>query len=785
MDRRVILEAAHHFRPVDVENLGLFPQAGDEALTADWLGTARYAGLEITQDGANAIRIEKGRVYIDNKQFTLDAGTTKSLVAEKPLLAGEKRVVILAAQGQPNQPAAAISRNATVTVPNESGPGTVKQVTPVQAAPYLYNALAIAVIAGPLGTQETDPAVPDNAIPFARVVLDLDGIVTYRQMLERRSRKVVELDASVDLLSARQDVTDSEVAALRNTLVSIEQQLRRVGSQAAIEQLAYDMGLIKDILDVDDVGAPYALDRFNDAGETNTAHIDYNARIDNGLQFPYANVNRAPLALFNPNDPKYRHANAGVLFPAYDTVIGHAVHSTGQKQALGGTVTEQVELKQMTRTRVRVRYGNYFHYHYHRLANFHPLRGVADIAWRIFAKHGEVLAYPYGYYTNVFSWWRPHFHKRVYVDTVTEAYDVWQKVDKTIEGVIKFQSWQQSQERYIPAVRLAIYDWEPTAEITLALCEFREDGNPDHNRVLATKTLTAAAFQRYQEGNAETMTRFAFDVPPFARIGPIGYVTSCVGQVNVGMASGDQFLGGNYGESTDGRYYVGSILKDMAHAVEFARFRSTTMDARLLNLNLDGGIQNADIICPATTPKNTSVKFEVNSGGGWKMLAQVPADPNAQPTETDEIFGNGTTATYDHRAFLTGNEWVMPVLELGNAEATVFRSDVVLHHVSVVRIVPGAPAWVRIKHTIRIAGYDPAYHTLDAYVKHGATLAATVNEAGPPTIVEVPGNNAVDVTWTFTVDPADNQYEVHTLGTTSNAAKQMTGIQAYSRPEAA
>jgi hypothetical protein len=784
MFRRVVAEQDQHFRIDDVTNLNLFPQQGAEQTTKDWLGTLRYRGLTVVKDNSNQVTVAVGAAYIDYRQFALTAPWQVTLTDEKPLIAGQKRVVILSAQGSPDIPAPAVTRDKTVEVPDGNG-GSVVQDTTQSTAPYVENKVLVAKIAGGLSTQEVEPSVPANVVPFCRIVLDLNGIVGDPVMLtSHRINSVSELDAMINQQGRRIDNMWDEVLALRSDLVGLQGWLRSTVSHETIGQLIYDVATLKDMQDIDDAGAPYAIDRFERASESATGHPDFKGRVtDQGFQLPYANENRSALALYNVNDPRYMHANAGVLFPAYDPVVGFAVHSSGDTMPLGGTVTQSLELVQMTRTRVRVRYGGYFHYHYLNVAAYHPLRGTTDVVHQVFCKHNEVLAYPVGFFATAYLLWASIFRPRVIVDTYQEPYDVWQKTDVTMNGVIKAQSWLQSQERYVPALRLGITAWEAGSEVTIAACEFGEDGMPDPKKVLATKTLTAAAFQKYVPGDVSTMTRFAFAVPIFNKRARFGYITSVTGQVTIGKASGDRFTGGNSFESTDGNLFVASILNDHAFAVEYCNFRMTSFEARLANLNLDGGIQNVDIVAPATVPDNCSAKFRTFSSGAWKEVAQVPEDPAAVATETDEVFGNGLTATYDFQVLLSGNEWVMPVLDLGNSEVTVFRSDDDWHHVGIVRDVPAGPTWVRVRARARIAGYDAVRHTLDAWIQHGATLATQKLKDGAPTVTPVPGNNAVDVEWTFTVDPDGNKYQLHITGATNNIAFPLTMLQIYSTVE--
>ncbi|MEZ5782067.1 MAG: hypothetical protein R3D70_10625 [Rhizobiaceae bacterium] len=298
-----------------------------------------------------------------------------------------------------------------------------------------------------------------------------------------RINTVTELDAMLNQQGRRVDTMWDEILALRSDLVGIQQWLRSTVSHETLGQLVYDVATLKDINDIDDRGAPYALDRLVDASESDTENVDFKGRVsDQGFQLPYANENREALALYNVNDPRFMHANAGVLFPAYDPAVGFAVHSAGDTMPLGGSVTQSLDLVQMTRTRVRVRYGGYFHYHYLNVAAYHPLRAQTDVVHQVFAQHNEVLAYPVGFFATAYLLWASIFRRRVIVDTYQEPYDVWQKVDHTMNGVIKAQSWLQSQERYVPAIRLGLTAWEPGSEVTLAMCECKEDGNPIRTR---------------------------------------------------------------------------------------------------------------------------------------------------------------------------------------------------------------------------------------------------------------------------------------------------------------
>ena len=170
MYRRVVAEADHHFRAEDVLNLDKFPQEGAEQTTRDWLGTLRYRGFPVVKDSANQVTVSIGAAYIDYRQFYLGAPQQVSITDEKPLLAGQKRVVILCAQGSPDVPAAAVTRDVTVEVPDGAGGSTIQDTTQ-SVVPWLENRVLVAKVAGGLSTQEAA-----WSLMAAKARLEADGI---------------------------------------------------------------------------------------------------------------------------------------------------------------------------------------------------------------------------------------------------------------------------------------------------------------------------------------------------------------------------------------------------------------------------------------------------------------------------------------------------------------------------------------------------------------------------------------------------------------------------------
>ncbi|RLQ88919.1 hypothetical protein [Notoacmeibacter ruber] len=765
MYSRVTMETGHHVRPVDIANFGAFPQQGLESVLQDFLERVNsYAGFATTIDGLTRVQVDRGHAMIGGRFYLRGEAGPVELTSAVPLNAGKSAKVWIAAQGVDDRSDPTVTRDRTVAVDDGNG-GSVKQVQTVDAVPSVTNIAELTALVGPSGATGSplaDPAVPTNTVPFVEIVLDgaTGGIVagSLRSLPQFRAANLRDVYISVQALMARDAAFAAEIQALRNEMVGLQKQLSATASPTAITGLLEDVAHLKDLADIEDVNSDAGYDRFLDEGESATGHVDFAARVEEGARAPYANENRAALALKSPNDQRLMHANAGLVFPAYDPVIGFSVHGSGSTP-LGGTVTNSIQIKEGIRTRSRVRYGQVFkvctNSNWWQSGRYNPLTGI-------FTRAGEQYEYISGDYTRNHRGIRL---KQVFLDTWQEPYVYPEEVTQTLTGVIKCQTFQQGQDRYVPAIRLGLLSWEPGAEITATFIETDERG-PRPDRALGSVTVAAEAFRQYVNGDPATMTRFALPVPVFAKRGTYGVIFTVSGNVTAALSSIEDgtYLGGDYYESTSGQLLVGSIDRDLAIAVEYCHFRATTLNVPLANLNLDGGIGGASIICGVTRPENTGYAYRAFSAGGWKTLAAIPT------TAYDEaIFGNGLQATYDFEVLLTGNEWVMPVLDLTQSEVELFRPGTEMHHVSVPRILRNGIAYSKLTVRAQFSNFDEARHTLGCYIRDGAALDNRIDPIGAPIVSYLKNIDRHRVEWVFPVDPADGQFELHLTTETDNA----------------
>ncbi|MGX7745902.1 hypothetical protein, partial [Rhodopseudomonas parapalustris] len=499
-----------------------------------------------------------------------------------------------------------------------------------------------------------------------------------------------------------------EMAGLRNDMAALARLIKAGVSPETFRATQGEIAKIKQVLLIPDTGSPFSADNFLDESESDTGNVDYKARVLEGIRFPAANQDKRPLALYNPNDGNLMHASSGLICPKYTVVEGIKLVDRAGSLPLGGTVYQTLELTQMLMSRQETAYGDYFNVcensEFWKSGQYDPAKGILRIGTETYEIGGTVGNYN----------WTGHEIKRArkfWTTTVKEPYDVYAPVAHTIQGVIKAQTWLQSQDRWSPGMRLYLDSWSAGAEITVTCVECGEDGRPLKGRMLAKTTLAADQFKRWPEA-----TRFPFAVPSFRQSGKqYAYLIATTGDVTAVYAEGQKFLSGNLLESTDGgSFFVGDLTRDLCHVTEYCSFDLTSLTVLLQGINLDGGIHNIRIRNAEVVPENSSRTFQLQVGGSWRTIEEPAGD--------DTLFGSGVTPYYDFRVQLTGNQWSMPILDMGASEVELFRADDDFRHISEA-LVFGTSLETIVIGTV-VGAWDDARHTMAVRLAYGAGFAS-------------------------------------------------------------
>ncbi|KPF98804.1 hypothetical protein IP86_10765 [Rhodopseudomonas sp. AAP120] len=743
----------------DLERMGQWPQQGITQLTDDLLVSGRmYKGFTALASGAAAIEVAPGRIYDSGAMFALEAGLEMAVDEFVPITAGQKVYVTLIGQGREDD-GYVEARNYEREVPQSGGGTAIQQVPQTGARAKVRNAI-LTLYPGAPALTPVKPSIPLGTVAIADILIGTGGIESIAMRTANEAPELDALAAAYTAVTVRLGLVDQEMAGLRNDLAALARLFKSSVSRITVQAMQGDIAAIKDRLDIPDTGSPYSADNFLDERESDAANVDYKARVLEGIRFPAANQWKGPLALYNANDGNLMHANAGLICPRYTAVDGIRLWERAGSTPLGGTVYQTMELTQMLMSRQETAYGDYFQVcsnsAWWSSGQYDPAKGVFRIGEETYEVGDYTIA---DYAGNALNHTFVRLRK-FWNTTVKVPYDVYAPVAHTIQGVLKSQSWLQSQNRWSPGMRLAIESWSTGAEVTVALVECAETGVPLPGRMLKKTTLAASQFKVFPEE-----TRIPWATPVFLESGKrYAYLFATTGDVTVAYAEGQKFLSGNYFETTDGAFFVGDLTRDLCHVTEFCQFSLTSLTVLLQGVNLDGGIHNIRIRNAEVVPQNSSRTFQLQVGGAWR--------PIEAPEGDDTLFGSGVTPYYDFRVVLNGNQWAMPILDMGSSEVELFRADDDLRHISSVLAFGSSIETIYVKATI--GAWDAARHALAARLAYGAGYATLKTHDAVETkpVIGADGlvrADAVEKIWTFSfAAPGISTCKIDFLGTTNN-----------------
>lgn len=759
MHQRVIIAPDQEVTNVDFERMGLWPQDGITAAIRDFLLSGRgFTGFGVIKPAGTetAVEIAAGRYYDGGAMYAAGLSENLSLADFVPFTAGQKVIVVLVVQGR-EDPGYSEARNNEREVPT-SGGGTVVQRVPDTANRAIVRTAIVSPLPGATSISPVRPQVPAGAIAIADILIGTGGIELITRREENEAPELNEMARAFAAQTEELVLLKQEVGGFRNDVAALGRRLQEAVSKAVMAAVTTDIGRIKDRLNIADTGAPYGSDPFLTEGESDPTHVDYHARVEEGLRFPYDNFDRRPVSLFNANDTNLVHAAAGLICPKYEAVAGITIDKRAGSLPLGGTTYQTMALKQLTMSRAEVRYGDYFlactNTEWWKSGKYDPAKGIFTLA--------DGSTYEIDTYQRAELWslaMADHTTFRVrqfWSTTVQTPYNIYAPVTNNIQGVLKAQSFIQSQDRWAPATFLYLDSWSANAEISATIIELFEDGSPNPGRAYETVTLAASEFKRFPE-----KTRFVLPKPTFLRQGRYAVLYAVTGDVQAAYAEGQAFLGGTLFDCTDGAFFAGDLTKDLCFGVEYCRFPITILPVLLNGVNLAGGIHNIGIKAAMVVPKNADAAWQLQAANGaWRDIED--------PEGNELIFGTGVAPFYAFRVMLTGTEWVMPIIDMTASEVTVFRAATAVRHISEPQLLSVPVTSVTV--TLTVAGWEAARHNIVARLRTGAGYATLKIHDAVVTRPVINRTDAVEKAWTFTFPgPGITAFAIDFAGTTDNA----------------
>lgn len=730
----------------DYQNLAHDPRNLVDALIATAIQTGKaYAGATVT-------KIATTKIAIETPLYVFDSGALYSRdgedVIEIDLLAalpttGNQRIVAIVAQG---------AEQADETEERDFATGVVNNVIQTEARPTatrLFRRAAISTVAGAQAPQPALPLVDSALVVIAYITLSSTEIIEggIAQNIENR---VVPLSTAVNRLKVVEefvDIADPLIAGLKSDIAKLA-----ADTSASIRNVLTDImenvARINEQVGIDRDAAFSASDYFLDTTDSDTTHINYLAKVEEGIRFADDNTDTDTLSLSNPGDTRVVIHGNGLLLPKYETTPLIDNIRKDNEIALSNAGSQTVNYTKRTVARSRLRYGDIFK----KCTNSAWWKsGRYDVAKGIFERNGETFQVlpGSGDPTKNHKWIRL---QKIWVDTYEEIY--WDRLVTTASytGNIASQTFLSPRAAWLTHVELAFSRLDTSGDVRLMICKVTEVGTPDPKNILADVLIPHASLK-------------LFPLVTQVSIGPIyleagvryGFIVSTPGNHWLCISENNKFAQGSYFVSTDGAWFQGDISRDIAFRLLVAEFEAPRVVVDLNDWNLSGGVAGIDLSLEQVAPGPATIEFEVKNGSGpWVALAEA--------TVENGVFA-GLPASLDARMVLIGTTEVMPGIMLANSQVTRMRPRTSLTHISAARTTPVNVDEVEIVAVLE--SYDETPHDCAAQLLVGVGYGTPVNPTA--TTNETLPDGSIRRRFIFTGITPTTTYKRKITGSTTSA----------------
>jgi len=745
METLVIFRDRQELQAVDLNSIGGFADTALAHIVSDAITAERlFVGLGVTQHSATEIDVAAGRLWdgVTGKRFAKNEAETISLFSYLPLV--DQKYLVVSVIGQDVD---TTQEPRDFLVDLSSG-----QTEPRAVLMHTARQVAILITAGLESTTPQRPDAPTGYTPIAHVLLDASGIQAIELAENRQLMRLWDVWQQTLANLAWINEATPKLASIMSDLASLAVLARSSQTTGLVTQLAAEVAVLRDKLQLPATYTEYEADLFFDASESDAANPDYHALCRLGLRFPWAGETEQQLALANPLATTVKNCN-GLILPAYTEVARLTTSGYAGELLLSQYQYQNVTTRQCTRTKQRIEYSPTRQYWTSGLYG-----GVVDngsVVETVF--EGELPAgvtlgdssYTESWTAGSALFWNLIRERDVTIHTWQETYTVVDSQTESVNGAITAQTFLNSQGGWLSKIGLTFTKKAADGAVTMYLMD-TVNGLPNHNRVLGKATVAAAAIKI-----KPSETFFSFTEPVFLAAGRrYAIVLVTAGAHGVAVVEGSTYGAGTLFYSTDGEYFQGDFQKDLMMSLYYAKFANPRTVVDLSPIDLSGGIAALSVLAECVQPDATSLTYEYKPSGAsaWTPLTAGTADNLL-----------GLPALVYLRAVFNGSQDLMPGLGLSGSKLRAQRPATSFRHISSLRTLATAKSEIHV--ILRLESWDATRHTCDVALLSGGnayTGAVTDEHLDAETIRR---------TVVFSLDPGIAEYKIRIDGTTTTSMR--------------
>lgn len=749
MERTVKFHQDQQVTQGDLNNIGGFARTSlDHAVNDGIEPGAKFWGFPVTETSPLEVTVGEGRYYNTGEIFYRndDGGVVLSLASLVPVVTS--KIVTVAVWG---------SEDDTNIQPRTFLVDTETLQTEAEAVATESRRFAqVNLVGGTEAAAPVAPALAANVIAVAYITMDPGGIVSIERATSNEIVSASANAADIAAIKLWQAAAGKRLDTLASDLVSLASKINNVVYRSDFFEVTADVARLKESAGLPEDLVDYAYDHFITREDSDDTHVDWLARIEEGIRFPAAQSSLAQMALLNQFEDRVTVHPDGLMLPKYNEVARISVTGNDGEVSISQYPQDTVEMVQKTRVTERLRRGSSFK----KCTNSAFFRsGYIDAVTGLFIRDGETYEIvPVtdrgrgGERTGQIKWYR---FTRVWIDRIEENYWEQEVIEDAVTGATVAQTFLMSQAGWLTSINLFFTKAAAAGDVHVLITE-TSGGKPDINKVIARVQLDVEDILLYPEKTAVPIGPVQLDA------GRYGLVLITSGAHFVSIVNNNKFAEGSFFYTTDGEWFMGDTVKDLTFELMFAEFINPRIEVQMQPLTLENGIANIDIMAEAVRPNGMDIFYEIQVNSVWRRLDD----------DNDDLLV-GLPALLPFRLTFVGTTDNHCGVALG-APSTVlcWRPRADFTHISATRELLSPTDTVEVR--LQLEWFDDAHHAVTCQLVTDGSPDWTV-EIEPDVVetIALPPKAGVDQRYekryTFnTISPAVDAYKIRIGGTTDN-----------------
>ncbi|MQY44506.1 hypothetical protein GAO09_00255 [Rhizobiales bacterium RZME27] len=683
----------------DFENIGLYGQEATDKVWLDAIGyPAHWAAFTVAQKSAQEITVSAGRYVAGEIVYEQAAPIDLNLQVRIPAAASDQRWVAILLRGEEVEE----SENR----PFETSEDPETSVIVQRTAPKTINRkVSMIVQAGEANPVPTKPVVAPTDACIAYVLLTSSGIEAIEPGNDSRVKTLYEVEGRVTSLEVDLSGLFLRTETIETQIVNIWGKLDEIPRPVIIRQMQRDIGAARLKIELPDEARAYVYDQGLVMTQWDNAHVDWLARIEEGVRFGFAATNQTRLEVLAEDDPKVAFRGRRMV-PAFDEVTRIANTSMDATLNISQLVHTETTLVRKEVSRIRMTYGP-TQWACENQAGWAGLGGDAR-AGQMLNVGGETFEIVYQD-ANIGPGHQTYGVRQIRYEIYADPYWEYVTEDIGVNGSIYGQSFLVAQPMQLTSIDLAFARVGADGDVHVFVVETTNAGTPKFDAVLAQGILP--------HGNLVVgWNKCVMPITLLESGKRYAIVTITTGAHALYVSGANKYTGGTQFITTDGAFAQGSTETDICFRLNAARYRSPRTVIPMQALNLADGMTQIDMLYAGWVPGGCQLAWEIRPAGTDHWVELDDGDPSTNPLV-------GLPASVELRMVMMGTADLQPMIQLDEkAVSRASRNRATM--VGVTKSFPFGVSTTSIVTQITVDAFDAARHTFTPSIMVGATTVA-------------------------------------------------------------